>query len=202
MKIKTYLILTAVLFLICSINPARCENSDMTEIVPAEEWSWARGAYNTFSGKIDLSGCKGDLIIRISADLPYNSETEKQSLPVFTSVNGKRIVMTKQSDSVLFKADAENNSMTFSASFRLPEKQHVSSILFTFIIQDENGTEIKRLTGRIESTEDGEARKDNLFYISADIRMITFVIAALAVLVWIMALIGKVRGNIKRRTGE
>ena len=201
MKIKAYLVLTAALIFLCCTGTAHCENGAEVEIIPAEEWSWSRGAYNTFSGSINLSDCDGELTVCISTDLQYSTDSEQQSMPVFTSVNGKRIVMTKQTDTVHFTPEDDNREMSFSASFRLPEKQHVNAVRFTFSIADADGTELKKMMGRIESTDEGTGRTDKAFYISADIRMITLIIAVAAALIWSVVLIRSIRTR-KTRTGE
>ena len=202
MKIKANLILMAFLFFLCCFSFAHCETEQETAIIPSEEWSWARGAYNTFSGTIDLSGCNGELTVCLKTDLPYNTESEQQSLPVFTSVNGKRIVMTKQSDTVHFTPESDKREMTFSASFKLPDKQHVESVQFTFIVKDQKGTVLKTVTGRIESNEKGSGRNNNIFYISADMKLITYIILMISALVWISVLIRQLQDKRKNRTGE
>ena len=202
MKIKNILILTAVLFLFFCLNTARCESATEVELIPAEEWSWSRGAYNTLSGKINLSDCDGELTICISTDLQYDTESERQSMPVFTSVNGKRIVMTKQTDTVHFSPEGDNKEMSFTVSLRLPEKQHINKAMFTFSIKDLNGTELKKISGCIESGDDGTGGTDRVFYISADIRLITVIIAGAAALVWLITLIRDSRKNNKQKIGE
>ena len=203
MKRKPYLILLLAMILIFRCMSALCEYSAETEVIPDEEWSWSRGAYNTFSGRIDLEDCIGtEVSVKITTDLPYNEEPEQQYMPVFTSVNGKRIVMTKQSDTVLFSPDSNNPAMNYTASFRLPEKQHVGSVSITFRIFDAEGKEIKTVSGRIDSGEDGSGQANNPFYIPADIRMITLILSAAAVLVWAAVLIRAARRKQKMKQGE
>ena len=90
MKLKRFLIITVLLLLTGSLMTVHAESGPDAAIIPDEDWSWSRGAYNTFTGQIDLSGCDaGELSISVSTDLSYNNDTEQQSMPVFTSVNGK-----------------------------------------------------------------------------------------------------------------
>ena len=200
MKTRTYLIMISAVIMMCCCCNALCESGDEAVLTQNEEWSWSRGAYNTFSGQIDLTGCPaGEVKICMTADLPYNSDTEQKSMPVFTSVNGKRIVMAKQSDTVQVTYDDEKASIAFSASFRLPEKQHITSVPLKFRLTDTDGHELKIITGRIES---GEERSGRPFYIPVDINQITLILAAAAAFVWIIVLIRNLPTRKKQRTGE
>lgn len=199
MKTKFFLILISSVTALCLCFSALCENTAAAVLVQGDEWSWSRGAYNTFSGEINLSDCTADeLTVSISADLPYNTETEQKSRPVFTSVNGKRIVMTKQSDMVQITPDAEKPTMAFSASFRLPEKKHVSSVPLLFRITDAGGNEIKTIYASIESGQNGTGGKGNPYYIPADINMITLCTAAAAALIWALVLVRSFQSKKKK----
>ena len=203
MRQKHFLILTLTVLLICCCIPATADTGTETVIVPGEEWSWSRGAYNTFSGQIDLSDCTGrELTIRISSDLQYNSETEQLSMPVFTSVNGKRIVMTKQCDTVHISAEGGRSAMEYSCSVRLPEKQHVSSVTFLFQVTDEDGNDLKTVSGRIESAENGTAATNSPFYFSIDINRITVILLIASALVWMLVLARNLRQKKKKQENK
>ena len=186
MKIKFCMILiTAVALACCSISAIGETNEPV--LIPDEDWSWSRGAYNTFTGQIDLSDCIGsEVTVQLSTSLPYNTGTEIQSMPVFTSVNGKRIVMTKQSDSIQIIPDGQNPTMFFSASFRLPEKQHVSTVTVFFHVSDMSGKEIKTVSGCIENHGNSTDNQNNPFYIPVDISVITIAASSAAAAVWII----------------
>ena len=203
MKIKFFKILIMTIVLICSCTMAQCESTTGVEIIPDEEWSWSRGAYNTFTGRIDLSGCDAnEMIVSITADLPYNPDTEKQSMPVFTSVNGKRIVMTKQSDKISLIPDTGSHEAEFAVSFRLPEKKRVESVEFVFRITDPEGNELKTVSGRIDNGRNTDSRAGDPFFINADIRMIALILAVSSVLVWAFVLIREIKYKKKHDTGE
>ena len=201
MKIKTLWIpILLVLAAFCR-SAALCEESGQAALVPAEEWSWSRGAYNTFSGQIDLAEYTGtELTVTIRAELPY-TDAETESLPVFTSVNGKRIVMTKQSDTVRFTPDAERSAMAFSVSFRLPDRQYVSCAPFAFTVSDPDGNELCTIRGRIDSDKDGSGQSGNPFHFPADIGLITAIIAGAAAGTWIIVIIRGILRKKKRKTG-
>ena len=59
MKLKAYLLLAAALALLCCCCTAAGEEPAACSIRTGEQWSWSRGAYNTFSGTIDLTGFSG-----------------------------------------------------------------------------------------------------------------------------------------------
>ena len=54
MKIRILRIPALLILLICCCVSALCEEAGRVTLVPGEEWSWSRGAYNTFSGQIGL----------------------------------------------------------------------------------------------------------------------------------------------------
>ena len=190
MKFKRYIIITVLLLVTGCLMDALAESGLEAVVIPDEEWSWSRGAYNTFTGQIELNGCEAEeLMVSVSTDLPYNNDTEQQSMPVFTSVNGKRIVMTKQSDTVYISPDNTDEMITFSGSFRLPEKTRIDKISFIFSIKDQNGIEIKTATCRIEAADETKGTNTNPFYIPVSINLITIILAVSAVLVWTIVFI-------------
>ena len=80
MKIKSYLLLAAALALLCCCITAAGEEPAACSVQTGEEWSWSRGAYNTFSGTIDLSGCSGEeLTVAMSTDLAYDGKTKRKA---------------------------------------------------------------------------------------------------------------------------
>lgn len=203
MKLKRYLIITVLLLLTGSLLNALAESGTEAAVIPDEEWSWSRGAYNTFTGQIDLSGCDAEEIaVTVSTDLPYNNETEQQSMPVFTSVNGKRIVMTKQSDTVHVSPENTVGIMDFSGSFRLPEKTNVEKVSFVFSIKDQNGQEIKTITCRVEAADEAKGTKNHPFYIPVSIGLITIILAVAAVIIWTIVFIKTRTVKKSQDTGE
>ena len=200
MKIK-HLGVSVLLILVICCTAALAEESGQASLVQGEEWSWSRGAYNSISGQIELSDYPGmDLTVSVRAELPY-TEAEQESLPVFTSVNGKRIVMTKQSDTVQFTPEADRTAMAFSVSFRLPDKQYVSIVPLVFTVRDDTGNELCTIRGRIDSDEDGSGQSGSPFYIPADIGQITAIIAGAAAGIWIIVIIRGIYRKKKRKTG-
>ena len=203
MKFRCTLTIAVFLLLICSLNTVFSEPGQEAVIIPDNEWSWSRGAYNTFSGQIDLSDCTGEeLTISISADLPYDTDSEQMSMPVFTSVNGKRIVMTKQSDTVQITPENGDGIISFSASFRLPEKKNVEKASFVFSVKDQNGQELKTVSGFVEAAADQKGKTQNPFYIPVSINTITIILTIAAVLVWIIVIVRRTIGPKTQKTGE
>ena len=97
MKLRVLNLILFAILLICCTN-AVCEHTAQIQITADnEEWSWDPGAYNQFSGRIDLvEFCGKELTIRISTDLSYGGAPEEDHNPLFTVVNGHRITMLKQ----------------------------------------------------------------------------------------------------------
>lgn len=204
MKIRAYTILCTVVILLCFCSLTYSENTDVLQVVPGDEWSWSRGAYNTFSGTIDLSEWTGkELTVRISADLPYDTDNEKQSMPVFTSVNGKRIVMAKQSDTVAIIPDEDHPLTAFAVSFRLPDRQRINAVAVSIQVYDKDGNDLKRITGMIQADNHDSNISENQFYISADIYQLTVIFTIAAILVWAIVFIRTIKRKFKKmKAGE
>jgi len=199
MKAKPLMILFLVLSLIFPAA-AEYENDDINVITCDDGWSWDPGAYDTFTGRIDLSEYIGrDLQIRMSTDLLYDSEAEADCKPFFTVINGKRITMLKQSDSVQYRPDAELSVLSFSGRVVLPSGQHVNRITFQFLISGEDGKELKTIRMEVGA---GTAESKSAFYIPIHIGSITLIIGIIAAVVWIAALFSNKRMKYKQRTGE
>lgn len=196
MKLRVLNLVLLAVLLICCTN-AVCEQTPQIQIDPNnEEWSWDPGAYNQFSGRIDLAEfCGKELTIKISTDLSYGGDTEEDHNPLFTVVNGHRITMLKQKSSAVFTPETENTAFEFSASIKLPEKGHVRSIRLDFRIVDENGTELKNLQDIISAGENASGRESGTFYIPYDISMIIWIITAAAAVIWAIVVL---RGVIKK----
>ena len=202
MKIKLSIVLIQLVIMLCICCSAVCSETAETVLIQDEEWSWSRGAYNTFSGQIDLQECiSEELLITISADLPYDKATEYNSTPVFTSVNGKRIVMAKQSDTVQVVPDKDNPVMTFTASFRLPEKKRVNSVPIHLYVIDQNGKEKKSISARIDAVGTQSSGSGNPFYIPIDIGTVTLILSAAAATIWGLVLARNLMRR-KQRTEE
>ena len=198
MKIKT-LILLAVIMMIVSFSVSSYGDDSGLKITSGEDWSWESEAFNMIEGEIDLSEYNGqELTVRLSTDLPYENEEEQQARkPVFVTVNGKRITVKKQSDTTRCKPSADEPDLRFTARFSLPEKKRVYSVRFNFTVTDENGRELKILTGEIDGVKAGTG---SVFYLSADINKISIIIWIAAAAVWVAVLIRT--GYAKKRRGE
>lgn len=200
MKLRiTGFVLFAVLLICCTT--AVCEHTAEIQIsANDDEWSWDPGAYNQFSGQIDLSEYKGkELTIKVSTDLIYGGDPDEDHNPLFTVVNGHRITMLKQKSSAVFTPDQENTAFSFSASLKLPEKGHVRSIRLDFRIIDENGNELRSLRESISAGNNTAGRENGTFYIPVDISTVIWIIAAAAVLTWSVVLLRAIILNKKYR---
>ena len=139
MKIKPIILLAIIIITVsCFIT---CHGEAVRAAVTAgEEWSWEPGAENIFDGIISLKEYAGqELTICMNSDLPYQNEEEQTGSPVFTSVNGKRITMMKQSDTAKFLPSEEMPDMNFSARFTMPSEKRVYSMTLQFALIDESG---------------------------------------------------------------
>lgn len=198
MKKNVLILFLFALILIFCCTSAICEqNAELQITANSEEWSWDPGAYNQFSGRIDLTDYVGqEITISMSSDLVYGGETDEDHSPLFTVVNGHRITMRKQKSSATVTPDPESCMFDFSASIKLPEKGHVRSIKLDFRITDGNDNELRNLQDVISARDSAAGRENGTFYIPYDIRTITIAIAAAAAVIWIIVLI---RGIITKR---
>ena len=168
---------------------------------PGEDWAWTRGTYNTFSGEIDLSAFAGqEVTLFMETDLKYDPEKEEKSSPVFTSVNGKRLTMMKQSASVQVTVDEESSITRFTGSLRLPEKGRVSMLEITFRITDAEGVPLSTVYGMIESGDN--AAQKSAFYIPVDIQQVTLILAIAAGIVWMLAIGLGIKAKRAKETGN
>lgn len=202
MKRYPFLLFMAVFLVLC-VSFATSENTAADRISAGEEWSWDPGAYNTFEGSIDLYEYTGrDISVEMSTDLVYDTKTEQSSMPVFTIVNGKRIVMLKQTNTIRCLPDEANPVLRFSGRIRLPEKQHTSQITFQFCLKDENGEELKTVACRIDDGNDAARSAGSSFYIRFRTETVTLILAIAAAAVWSVAVIRFLRIRKQKRTGE
>ena len=187
MKKNVLILFLFALILIFCCTSAICEqNAELQITANSEEWSWDPGAYNQFSGRIDLTDYAGqEITISMSSDLVYGGETDEDHSPLFTVVNGHRITMRKQKSSATVTPDPESCMFDFSASIKLD-----------FRITDGNDNELRNLQDVISARDSAAGRENGTFYIPYDIRTITIAIAAAAAVIWIIVLI---RGIITKR---
>ena len=114
MKRLSIILILFSLILIC-FSSAVCEPVEGLKILAdSDAWSWDPGAYNLFSGIIDLSQYIGkELTITVTSDLQNGGDQEDQRSPLFTVINGHRITMLKQKNTAGFTPDAEQPVLNF-----------------------------------------------------------------------------------------
>ncbi len=185
-KIRHYASVFFMIILLCFVSMAACEQQPVM-ISVGEEWTWKKGEDNIFSGEIDLSAYTGqEVTVSISSDLPFSSEEEDDSHPVFTIVNGKRIPMLKQNCSFQCIPETENTVIPFSGKLKMPANKRVGSIVFSFKIEESNGQEMSNMQYTIDNSAD---KNGNIYYISADIHLISAIIFLAAAGIWLAVMI-------------
>ncbi len=195
MKNKSLLAILIILFMMVT-EAGNCESMNAARIIPGEEWSWKTGANNIFDGELDLHEYPDhEVTICMTSDLPYEESEKAEKSPVFTIVSGKRIQMLKQSNTARCTIDKDNPVVSFSGRFILPEKKHVNSITFQFTVTDENGREITKAAAQISGSGN---TNDRQFFIPVDINMITAILIAAAVIIWLAALIKNIKKRVRR----
>ena len=198
-----YRIIIALIILYAVLCPWTCcsEQSAGNNIFPDSSWTWNPGAINQFSGEYDLSDLSDTTLnIQMISNMPDEDEADKTL--VFIYINGKRIPILKQDNTVQFTPDADQPIFRFTGQVKLPKKHRVHDIRFTIIFYDGNGKEVKRADSAFSSHDTSGYRSDGSFYIPFDISGITVILSAVAALIWICAL-GRSRiYRNKNRNGE
>jgi len=193
-------IVIAAMIVICLMIGTGLADGSVT-LSPGEDWVWTRGAYNTFTGEIDLSAFIGqEVTLVMGTNLKYDPEKEEKSSPVFTSVNGKRLTMMKQSASVQVTVDEAGSITRFTGSLLLPEKSRVSLLELSFKVTDAEGATLSTVYGTIESGDN--AAQKNAFFIRADIQQVTLILAIAAGIVWMLAIGLRIKAKRTRETGN
>lgn len=189
MKYK-WLTLILIVLLTTACSAAFAENTAGEGLAFEEEWAWENEAVNSFSGTMDLSGYIGQEIqLQIKASFEPDNDSDEYPLPKFTSVEGKRIAMLQQSDSVSFTPGDEDSEFNFIASLMMPEKGHFQKIQIQVTATDGEGNEIKHISSAVSVKGSGTSASGRVFYIPFNIRTVTIVLFAAAALVWIAALV-------------
>lgn len=202
MKKRSFFLLVATFVSLLCFCAAMSEQKTALTVTAGEDWSWDPGAFDEFTGELDLSDYTGtELTVVMTSDLSYGGNTTDERSPLFTVINGRRITMKKQSGTAYFTPEEGKSVLCFSGSVRLPEKEHVRNVTLQFCVADANGTELMRTSGMISLHENGSGRETGAFYIPFDVSLITWCALAAAITVWILALIRSGKYN-KKRMGE
>jgi len=200
MKYKATIFLTFVLLFLFMLTGLGEQTKE--RIIPVE-WTWNPGSINTFSGEYDLSEYSGKtLSIRITTNLPADEDSENETKPHFTAVNGKRIPVLKQDDTTVFQPDEDTYSFSFTGQVRLPRKHRVRDVCFTLQITDENRKEITVKSATISVNDTASERAESMFYIPFDIRMITIILFTAAAIVWTITCYRHLLFRKRQRTGD
>ena len=188
------LLILAVISLFC---PAFGENTINVHIESGEEWCWDPGSDNTFTGEINFSGYTGQNIsIILSSDLSGESENEA----VFTSLNGKRITIMKQSNTLQCNPD-ENPVIQFTGRLKLPEKEHVKKLSLSFRFMSGDGQDLNTVSVLISNDIDSQVSQ-SAFYIPYRAGIITVLLGTAAVIVWCATVFLNYRNNKHSKQGE
>ena len=188
--------------MLLSIQICFGENIQSIQIIP-DEWAWDPGAINSFRGELDLSDYKGkEIKIHLNTDLPTDDESDTDNTPVFTTINGKRITVLKQSDTVLFSPDKDLSIFCFTGQIRLPKKHRVREIRFSMKIYDGDENELGMFESSIRFADTGFGRSEGSFYIPINIRVITLSLITVAILIWFAAVCRNIIVRKKLKNGR
>jgi len=189
------LLLFAVIALCC---PAFSESTNSVYIEPGEEWCWDPGSDNTFEGEMNLSGYTGQAVsIIMYSDLTGEINNNEA---VFTSLNGKRITIMKQSNTLQCNPD-DSPVIQFSGRLKLPEKEHVKKVSLSFRIMSEDGRNLNTVSALISNDTENKVSQ-SAFYIPFQANTITVSLGAAAIIVWCIAVFLNYKNKKYTKQGE
>lgn len=183
---KLRIILLSWLLVFLALFSGVAETSSAQDQICISEWNWDSGVVNLFTGVIDLSSLPAadEATIRVLADYSPREEELEYNNPVFTVVNGKRIAILRQSDTITITQDHDNQVISFEGSLKMPEKGHLQRVVLSVMILDGKGEEIRRITEAVGRGGGSGAQEAGVFYISFNINILLIGFAASALLVW------------------
>lgn len=177
--------LLILVILIVSIGAAYGEDG-----LACEEWSWDNESVNVFTGSIDTSPWKDtELKFLLNAVFEPASEAAADTAPKFTHFNGKRLTMLQQSNTMAFTTGSDQDSIAFSGSLLMPEKDQFQKITITVTVSDPNGKELKKISLPVSRSGVASSQNSNVFFIPFEIRTVAIIVAAAAALVWSLAVV-------------
>ena len=155
-----------------------------------EDWTWEELNVNYLTGDMDLSDYLGrEITLSMKAEFKPASLQTESCKPLFVIVNGKRITMLKQSDTIIITPDEENKGVHFEGSIKMPDGIHLQEVRITLSASE--GEKALKSVDTVFSLYDGsEGQGRSVFYIPYDIKQISIIIAAAAAAVWVITVIG------------
>lgn len=176
--IRVHGIMTAViLFMTLSLVPYSCSRAEspVRIILTEKEWSWIPGEVATFSGTItcddhdQLSGASIQLEI-----IPEPKDDDPGRI-VFTSINGKRIKIRKQSETYILDDSDLNDEILFEGSWFIPEGSAFFKAGLVASVAGKSGDLLGTCTINV-GTGDSESTH-SLLRIPVDIGHVNFILA-------------------------
>ena len=199
MRFRTILLITLAVFLLtCGAALGEAPAKDGTDGINYEEWDWDNESVNAFTGSIDLSQWAGkELTLEMKAGFEPASDSAAEAAPKFTHFQGKRLPMIQQSSMITCTPETDQ-TVTFTGSLQMPEKDHYKKITIELIATDAEEKQLKKVTADITRQGGGSAQTGNIFYIPFEIRTVAIIIAAAAAIVWCLAILRNRALNRKR----
>ena len=191
-----------VVLLIAAAGSAFSGEAENDRIVPGE-WDWEPEALNTYSGTIDLKDFSGeDTTLCLQAVFEPADPSASDIFPRFTSVDGRRITMLEQSDTIHCTPQEGQTAIRFEGSLKMPEKGHYRNIRIVLSASCQDGARQKQITGDISAGSGETNNTGRVFYIPFRIGTVTIVLSSAALVIWLLAVILNRTYQKKHRMGE
>ena len=180
-----WFMLIATVFL--CIPAAEAEQEPALTIRTAE-WSWEEEGIATFEGDVNPEGLPtGPLTLRLSVSA--EPDTEEIGDAVFLSVNGKQLMLRKQTSEYSFTLE-EGQPVAFTGCWQRPEQTEIRKVKVVLQLLDENGTILQEAGLTAEREEEAPEEEDsNRPGAPFDIGKWILFTGIAAVLVWAAAII-------------
>lgn len=173
--------------LLCGLGLCFAENaSPAGEQLLTQDWDWEPSVVNAFEGVLDLSAAPaGPVTLRVQAVFEPAAEAEA---PVFTVVNGSRITILHQSDTVTLTPEEVSPLLPFSGTLRMPASGRFSQVELSVTALDASGQVLRTLTEPVSRSPVRVAASEGVFRIPFDIRTVALYLGIAAVLLWAVVL--------------
>ncbi len=173
--------------LLCSLGLCLAEGEiPAGEQLLAQDWDWDPSVVNAFEGALDLSAVPaGPVTLRVQAVFDPAAEAES---PVFTVVNGNRITILHQSDTVTLTPEEVSPLLPFSGTLRMPASGRFSQVELSVTALDASGQVLRTLSETVSRSPVRVDASEGVFRIPFEIRTVALYLGIAAVLVWAIVL--------------
>ncbi len=161
-----------------------CACAEGKNVLEQDEWTWTSGEVATFKGVVDTTGLDlSDTSLCISVrTVP---EQEDPGRCVFTSLNGKRIKIRNQSDTISLSDTEASDEIAFGGSWFLPEEGQVKQVTLTVsLMKTSTGETLKALELACKNEAWYDAGSGQPYHLPIDLNQLCWILGGACILLW------------------